>query len=234
MFLDELSPAQQVSQACAVLAGSGNDDMVWGHVCLRDPDGRGLWIKAAGWGLEEVTPDRVQLLGFDGALLEGHGPVHIEFHIHAALLAARPEINSVVHTHAPAAVSFAALGVPLRPVSHEGCLFTPPDIPRFTRSGGLIADEELGRALAETVGQRNAALIPAHGVVALGADVALATMTSIFLDRACRVQLPVEAAGGALLWSDDAEALEKRDTCSAPGQLMAGWRYLVRRHSPLS
>jgi ribulose-5-phosphate 4-epimerase/fuculose-1-phosphate aldolase len=88
--------------------------------------------------------------------------------------------------------------------------------------------------LADTVGERNAALIPAHGVVALGADVPLAVMTSVFLDRACRVQLPVEAAGGPALWSDDAEALVKRDTCCAPAQLMAGWRYLVRRRSPLS
>jgi ribulose-5-phosphate 4-epimerase/fuculose-1-phosphate aldolase len=212
-----------------VLAMAGNDDLVWGHVSVRDPDGRGLWMKAAGWGLDEVTPERVQLLQYDGTLLEGDGPVHIEFHIHAALLQARPEIGSVVHTHAPAAVSFAALGVPLRPVSHEGCLFAPPDIPRFTKSGGLIATAQLGRELAEVVGTRNAALIPAHGLVAVGADPALAVMTSLFLDRACQVQLPIEAAGGARHWSDDEEALAKRDTTSSPAQLMAGWRYLVRR-----
>ncbi len=234
MSHDTATPAERVSLASRVLADTGNDDMVWGHVSMRDPDGRGLWMKAAGWGLEEVTPQRVQLLDFDGALLEGDGPVHIEFHIHAAILRARPDVDSVVHTHAPAAVSFAALGVPLRPVSHDGCLFAPPDIPRFTRGGGLISNDALARELAATVGDRNAALIPAHGIVALGADVALAVMTSIFLDRACRIQLPIEAAGGPRLWSDDAEALVKRDTCCAPAQLMAGWRYLVRRRSPLS
>jgi ribulose-5-phosphate 4-epimerase/fuculose-1-phosphate aldolase len=233
------SPADQVALASRVLATTGNADMVWGHVSVRDPHGRGIWMKAAGWGLEEITPARVQLLGFDGELLEGHGPVHIEHFIHGQLYLARPDINSVVHTHAPAAVAFAALEVPLRPISHEGCLFGPADIPRFTTTGGLIAGVTLGQELAACVGAGNGALIPAHGLVAVGQDAALAVMTSIFLDRACQVQLPVEAAGGPRRWSDNAESKAKRDTVCSPTQLRAGWGYLTRRvgswaSSPLS
>jgi ribulose-5-phosphate 4-epimerase/fuculose-1-phosphate aldolase len=47
--------------------------MVWGHASVRDPDGRGAWMKGAGWGLEEVDPGKVVLVGPDGSVLEGAG-----------------------------------------------------------------------------------------------------------------------------------------------------------------
>jgi hypothetical protein len=38
-------------QASRALAAAGQGDMVWGHVSIRDPDGRGAWMKAAGWAM---------------------------------------------------------------------------------------------------------------------------------------------------------------------------------------
>ncbi|HEX2312455.1 MAG TPA: class II aldolase/adducin family protein, partial [Thermomonospora sp.] len=52
-------------QANHALAAAGQGDMVWGHASVRDPGGDGVWIKAPGWGLEEIRDDRVQLVSFD-------------------------------------------------------------------------------------------------------------------------------------------------------------------------
>ncbi len=57
--------------ASRTLAAAGQGDMVWGHVAVRDPAGRGVWIKAPGWGLEEVREDRVQLISFDAEVMVG-------------------------------------------------------------------------------------------------------------------------------------------------------------------
>lgn len=186
-------------------------------------------MKASGWGLEEVEDDRVVLVDLDGRVVRGTGARHIEYPIHTAILTARPDVGCVVHTHASASTAFAALGAPLRPVSHEGTLFVPPDITRFSGTSGLIATADLGAQLALELGDRYAMLLPGHGIVAVGADVPAAVMTAVLLDRACRIQLDVEAAGGPRQWTDDAEALEKRATCWAPRQLQAGWDYLLRR-----
>lgn len=215
--------------ASNVLASAGQSDLIWGHVSVRDPHGRGAWLKAAGWGLEEVTGDRVVLVDGDGGVRWGSGNRHIEFPIHTCLLDARPDIGCVVHTHAAASTAFAALGRPLRPISHEGALFSPPDVARFTGTSALIRTTELGDRLAAELGGRNALLLPGHGVVVVGADVPSAVMSAILLDRACRLQLDVEAAGGPAVWTPDDEALEKRAMCWPPRQLEAGWRYLVRR-----
>ena len=51
-----------VVRACRALAAAGLTDMVWGHPALRDQDGRGVWMKASGWGFEEITASRVVLV----------------------------------------------------------------------------------------------------------------------------------------------------------------------------
>jgi L-ribulose-5-phosphate 4-epimerase len=218
-----------VALGCRILGAEDQGDLVWGHVSARDPEGRGVWMKAATLGFEEVVPEHVLLVDRGGNVLEGDGQRHAEYPIHTEVIAARPEIGAVVHTHAPWAVAFASLEVPLRPISHEGTLFVPPDIARFTKTGDLILSAELGRDIAAALGDRNALLLVNHGIVAAGADVPTAVMTAVLLERACRTQLRAMAAGKLERWSSDEEALSKRDHCYGPQLLRHAWEYLSRR-----
>ncbi|MDR7484908.1 MAG: class II aldolase/adducin family protein [Armatimonadota bacterium] len=220
---------QRVATASQVLAMEDHGDLVWGHVSVRDPQGRGVWMKAATWGFEEVTPARVLLVGWGGEVLAGEGRRHAEWPIHTEIMRSRPDVHSVVHTHAPHAVAFAALAQPLRPISHEGTLFVPPDIARFAKTGDLILTRDLGQALAAALGGRNAALMVHHGIVTAGADVESAVVGAILLERACRKQLLAMAAGALQSWSSDEEALAKRAHCYAPDLIRQAWAYLVRR-----
>ena len=89
------------------LGAGGQSDMVWGHASVRDPGGRGVWMKAASWGFEEIGPDQVVLVSPDGDVLDGAGRRHIEYPIHTQVMLARDDVNAVVHTHPPAACAFA-------------------------------------------------------------------------------------------------------------------------------
>ena len=226
---DDDQPAATAALASRVLARSGQADMVWGHVSLRDPHGRGIWIKAPGWGLDEVLPDRVQLVSFEAEVLLGHGAPHKECHIHLEVLRSRPDLQSVVHTHAEAAISFAALGVPLLPISHDAALFGGKDVPRFDRSGALVSTPDRGAALARILGDEPAALMPSHGLVAAGTSVPAAVMHAVLLHRACRMQLAAAAAGPVTVLAGADEAARKRLECWPDSQIRAGWDYLVRR-----
>ena len=219
---------REVTAAYHALAAASQADMVWGHVAVRDPGGDGVWIKAPGWGLEEVRPDRLQLASFDGEVLAGGGSPHKEVQIHLQVLAADPGLTCSVHTHGASAVAFAALETPLLPISHDATIFGGADVPRYRATGGLVTTPELGRALAATLGVAPAALLPKHGLVAAGRTVAAAVMYAVLLDRACRSQLSALAAGEIRTYSNAAEAAAKRAECWADGQLDAGYRYLVR------
>ena len=221
-----------VATGCRVLGLADQGDLIWGHLSARDPEGRGIWMKASGRGFEEIGPDDVILVSWDGEVLEGDRPRHSEFPIHTEVMRARPDVGAVVHSHARSAVAFGSLGVPLRPLSHEGNLFVPPEIARFTRTGDLILTRELGEEVAAALGPRNAALMVNHGMVAVGADVPFAVMTAYFLERACATQLMAASAGGPASWSPPEESLAKREHCYGEPLIRGAWNYLVRKLEP--
>jgi len=220
---------EQVALGCRILALEDQGDFVWGHVSARDPDGRGVWMKAATLGFEEIGPQQVILVSWDGDVLEGDGRRHAEYPIHTEVMRARGDVQSVVHTHAPWAVAFASTAQPLRPLSHEATLFVPPDVARFTETGDLILTRKLGTSLARTVGDRNAAFMVHHGIVTCGPDVVTAVMGAVLLERASRANVRALAGGGPRTWSSDAEALSKRGHCYPPALLRQAWDYLARR-----
>jgi L-fuculose-phosphate aldolase len=186
-------------------------------------------MKASTLGFEEIGPEQVILVSWDGDVLEGNGRRHAEYPIHTEVMRARPDVHSVVHTHAPWAVAFASTGKPLRPLSHEATVFVPPEAARFTQTGDLILTRELGEALAEAVADRNAAFMVHHGIVTCGVDVVSGVMAAVLLERACRANIRALAAGGPATWSSDEEALAKREHCYSPALLRQAWDYLVRR-----
>jgi ribulose-5-phosphate 4-epimerase/fuculose-1-phosphate aldolase len=210
------------------LAAAGQSDMVWGHASVRDPEGRGVWMKCSGWGFEEVDEQKIVLVTPEGKVLHGSGRRHIEYPIHTEIMARRGDVGAVVHSHSDAANAFSALDVPIRPLNHAGSLFSYPDVPRFTLTGGLISTRELGQALADALGAAPACLMPQHGIVAVGKDLPAAVMTAVLLDKACRTQLNAMAAGPLKLWGAEEDTVAKRAVVWSDSQLLAGWEYLVR------
>ncbi len=83
----ELSSAlRDLARAHRILDLEGHNDMSLGHLSLRDPLGRGLWLKRGNIGLEEVMEGDFILIDFDGDVLEGDGIRHLEWPIHAEIL----------------------------------------------------------------------------------------------------------------------------------------------------
>lgn len=219
---------QAVATASRVLGGAGLGDLIWGHASARDPAGRGVWLKCAGWGMEEITPERVMLVSNDGTVLEGEGQRHSEYSIHTQIIAARPDVGGVVHTHSPHAVALAAAGVPLLPVSHAATYFVPPVVPRYSDTADLILTPELGQEVAHILGDCNAVFLVNHGIVTVGPDLQSATIAAILLESACQQQLLTRGYGGWATWSEDDESLSKRQNIyGGSGQSL--WDYLVRR-----
>jgi ribulose-5-phosphate 4-epimerase/fuculose-1-phosphate aldolase len=212
-----------VVSACRVLLHAGQGDLVWGHVSIRDPHGRGVWMKGNNLGFDEVEEEDVILLSWDGEQLAGRAGRHIEYPIHTELMAAREEIQAVVHTHPVYSIAFAATGRPLPALSHDAAAFVPPDVPRFTVTGDLVSDKPLGQALSATLGDRPAVLMPNHGITTVGATLGTAVGAAIALERSCQIAL---LAGAGAVGSPDEEALVKQGR--APAKHEQAWEYLLR------
>jgi L-fuculose-phosphate aldolase len=219
--LDELATAHRI------LAATGQDDVTSGHLSWRDPAGRGLWMKRSQIGMDEVwSPDDMILIDFDGTKIAGDGKQHYEWPIHAEIMRARPDVQSVGHTHAFYSQIFASTNEPLRAIAKEGAWFD--DQPKFKETCSLINTPQLGVAVARTLGASDAVFLMSHGVVFVGTSIRETTMIGIYLEKAVKAQITIAMTGFGYSWPDADDVRGKRAQTRSPRAYDLYWDYFVR------
>ena len=223
------SMLRDLALACRILGGEGHDDMMLGHLSLRDPEGRGFWMKRSGIALSEIrTPADFLLLDFDGNKLAGDGSSHSEWPIHGELLQMRGDVQVVGHSHAFYAACFSAVTDEFRPVAHEGAYFHNK-IGHYRGSSELIRTRARGREVAESVGDAYVGLMRNHGCVFCGPSIPYAALMGVFLEKACRAQFVLEGSGLAWETPDADEISRKAPSLLGPDQLTGFWNYFKRK-----
>jgi L-fuculose-phosphate aldolase len=220
---------ERLVDAGRVLALEAQGDYVAGHVSVRLPDAPGRFLmKPAGIGLEEMRPDNIITVDIDGRRVDGTMPRHNEVFIHSEVFRARSDVNAVVHTHPIHAVAFSSLGKPLLAVGNDASWFVG-NLPIFSETTDLIVDRPRGAAVARCLGPHAALILRNHGIVTAAASLEEAVWVALKLEKACRMQLLAESAGGPRLVveGDDLARKAKR---SNRGDLHRNvFDYLVRR-----
>lgn len=219
---------EKLAVACRVLAAEGHSDIIFGHMSARAPSGDRFWMKGAGVGLEEITPRDLVLVDLDGNKIEGTRPRHAEYPIHSEIYRRRPEVMAVVHTHPLFSTVLGSTEHELRPVTHEGSFFVPPLVPKFDLTTDLIATRELGAAVAEAMGEHKALFLKNHGVVLAAESIEQACVAAVLLEKAARAQL-LAISAGRFSWTDDKEALLKREHIYHARSIEQVFEYFVRK-----
>jgi ribulose-5-phosphate 4-epimerase/fuculose-1-phosphate aldolase len=220
---------EKLINAGRVLVDEGQGDYVWGHVSARLPDGSGNFLMKAGCiGVEEMTAENIITVNVEGEKIAGDWPRHNEVFIHSEVLRARPDINCVIHTHPEHVVAFSSLGKPLSPISNDGTMFSA-GVPVFSETTDLIVDQARGKAVAKTLGSGGILILRNHGLVAAGRTIEEAVFLAIKLEKACRIQLLAESAGGPKLFVKEEELADKRARTNRGDSQGNAFSYLVRR-----
>ena len=133
-----------------------------GNLSLRC--GAGMLITPTGMAADELEPDDMVWLGWDGTL-QGKWQASSEWPFHRAVYAKRGELQAIVHTHSVHATALACLRREL-PSFHD----------MVAVAGGasvscvpyhLFGSEALSQAVAEAMRERDACLLANHGQIAL-------------------------------------------------------------------
>lgn len=215
-----------MATACRVLHAEGHEHLVFGHVSARAEDGT-IWVKAAGAGLEEVTPDHVAQMSEDGEPLGDGPPLHDEMALHTEVYRARPDVGAIVHTHAPASI---ALGLfhPRIPVLSQDAVQLAGRTALYEHAH-LVTTPEQGRELAERLGDGRAVLLRAHGLLTVGEDVPEATLYAVLVERAARLQGLAASFGEAEeMKAADLESLDAHFEGNRRRRIQTIWDYLTR------
>ena len=215
----------EAAQACRILELNGHGDKIFGHIAMRDPDGRGFWMKRHMISLGEVWDHRdFLLLSFDGEVLAGQGKSHSEWPIHGEILLAREDISFTAHTHPFNAVIYSAITEPLRAIKATQ-VGAPP---RYEGSSELINRREEGRDLAEALGEARAVFMRNHGVAFCGANAIDLVLTGIELEHTCAQVLAANGSGYDWSWLEAKETQRKASDVKSKGRGRPLYDYYCR------
>jgi HCOMODA/2-hydroxy-3-carboxy-muconic semialdehyde decarboxylase len=223
------------------------DDLVWanrilvnenvldgfGHVSVRDPLQTDRFLIARSMAPALVTTADVLTCDLDGYVHDAQGRrTYMERFIHSEIYRARPDVLAVVHSHSPALIPFGVTGARLRPICHMSSFLgslTPVFEIRMAAGENtdmLVRNTELGRALADTLGPHQVALMRGHGGVAVGVSLPQAVFRAVYTESNARLQAQAMALGAVeYLSAGEAEAATETNN----GQLERPWQLWKQR-----
>ena len=136
-----------------------------GHVSMRVPGKDQLYIQSRTESRAEVTPESILLVDFDGNVLEGDSKPPSELVIHTETYRARPDVGAVIHNHMELATAVTmAKGAEVVIMDFHASRWADGGI-SVMREVGHIKTKADGEALARALGDANALLLRAHGLV---------------------------------------------------------------------
>jgi HCOMODA/2-hydroxy-3-carboxy-muconic semialdehyde decarboxylase len=184
----------------------------YGHVSVRDPEHPDRFLIARHMAPGIVTPDDIQTLDLEGNVLGGDKrKPYTEIYIHAAMFAAKPEVNGVVHTHSHSLIPFGATKTTLRPIWAPAAFLDEGTAHFDTRDGFgdtdlMIRTMPLGHALVEAIGERPVVLMRGHGGTVIGASVREAVFRAIYLEANAKIMLQSRLLGGEPIFMNHGES----------------------------
>ncbi len=170
MLLPELR--EQVLETCLQMLRDGLSRVSEGNVSARHPGSGFIVITPSAIPYAKMKIEDLCVITLDRRLIEGAWKPTSEIALHTLIYTCRPDVQAVVHTHAPYCSLFAVSGEPLPMVLTESAMLLGGEVtvaPYFTPGS-----EELARATAETLADKPAALMANHGLISVGPDLAAA------------------------------------------------------------
>jgi L-fuculose-phosphate aldolase len=219
------STAELLAACCRILAHEGHESGLAGQVTARAEKPGTWWTLEFGYGFDEATAGRMVLVDEDLKPLSGGRPnPGVRFHIW--IYNKRPDVQAIVHTHAPHASALSGTSSSLKTIHMDSAmLHGTAHLPEWP--GVPVADDE-GRIISGALGSAKTILLANHGLLATGNSVEEAAYLAVFFERAARMQLMAMAAGGFKEVKPEL-AEEARDFLLQPSIVRGTFAYWARR-----
>ncbi|MFZ4578247.1 MAG: class II aldolase/adducin family protein [Myxococcota bacterium] len=164
-----------------------------GNVTMRMPAGKLLATPTAVSKRVLTEGDLIVVDGDDRVVQGGRKPFS-ELKMHRAVYAARPDVQVVIHTHAPSATALAIAGKAVEPrMIAEAVVSLGDAIPLI--GYGFPNGAEQVAALKAAADRCDAATIENHGVFAWGDDLEMAFLRMELVEHLATIQLRAMQAG---------------------------------------
>ena len=184
----------------------------FGHVSVRHPTRLDRYLMSRSLAPALVTGADIMEYDLDSNPMDAKGRTSfLERFIHGEIYKLRPDVKAVVHTHSAGVIPFSASQAPLKPILHTAA-FLSPAAPVFEirKAGGmtnmLVSNPQLGKALAEILGEHSVALMRGHGDVVVADSLHMAVFRAYYTDVNARLQAQAMVLGTPVTYLEPGES----------------------------
>ena len=146
------------------------------HVSHRLPR-ENRFLMTASHSFRDMAPEDVSLLDFDANWLDGPRPPGFKW-FHAQIMAERPDVQAVVHTHDVYGRVYALSGERPKPAFRTGLDIATTPLPNYPRCD-LIVDEDVRRRTMDALADGSIVHEIGHGTDFVAATLEQATVDAI-------------------------------------------------------
>ena len=197
--MTELDLREQLVAVARRMNGSGLNQGTSGNLSARIPGG--LLITPSSLAYERMEPTDVVAIDWQGRRLqEGARRPSSEWRLHADVLAARPELQAVLHCHPIHGTALACHDKGIPPFHYMTAVAGGDDI--RCAPYATFGTEELSRFTVEALVDRKACLLARHGLVTAGDNLDQALGIAVEVETLARMYLQALQLGEPPLLSD--------------------------------
>ena len=215
-----------------ILANEGLLDC-FGHISVRNPENPDTFLQSRSLSAEMVTLDDIIEIDMEGNVVSG--PVgakpYWEKVLHARVMAARSDINSVFHGHPREIIPFTVMpDVPLLPAKNSGGVFYN-GFGYYSSHGTdmTVSTVEEADMVAQALDDKWAVLMRGHGVTVGAGNIPQLVLDVISLSQNAAIYLDCLKIGKTPICCTPEEGLAYRTSHHAENPLSRNWGYYVRR-----
>ncbi|TEA80270.1 aldolase [Allopusillimonas ginsengisoli] len=191
---EKMSTRDAVAQTCRTLFAFGHDSGLSGQITARAEQPGTYWTQRLGLGFDEITTENMLLIDEDLNVLQGEGMANPANRFHSWLYRSRPDVQCIVHSHAPHVSALSMLEVPLE-IAHMDTCVLYGQCAFLEKWPGIPVGNEEGELISTALADKKAILLAHHGLLVAGASVEEACVIGVMFERAARLQLMAMAAG---------------------------------------
>jgi L-fuculose-phosphate aldolase len=187
-------------------------------VSVRVPGEDLYWTNVLDRAFEEMTIDDIVLMDFDGNVVDASRPISPGIDFHQGIYQRRADINAVVHTHAFWITAQSAFNRPPK-MWHNLSTY-------FYQRTAVAPDDTLASISAALGDHDNAIVIPWHGAITVGVDLAEAAALHATFEYAARLDVAMASTGASPM--PDESCLKMRALVQSADYLRLTYELMVR------
>jgi ribulose-5-phosphate 4-epimerase/fuculose-1-phosphate aldolase len=164
-----------------------------GNISLYDPLSGVIAITPSALPYNMMQPEDICLVDLKGKTIDSKWKPTSEIALHLVFYQSRPEIQAVVHSHAPYSTTFGVINEPIPMILTEAATCLGEDVPiaPYARPGTW----DLAKSALKTIQTGVAVVLANHGLVTIGKSLAQAYDSTMAVETSARLVIMAKSMG---------------------------------------